>query len=53
MYPAAEDNYGTDACSVTCLPSRPPVLAVATCEGKIHHCVILNRGEEEDNEVGV
>jgi len=53
MYPAAEDNYGTDACSILCLETRPPVLVIATCEGKLHHCLLLNQpvddGEDNDS----
>ncbi len=41
MHPAAEDNYGTDACFTMCLNTQPPVLVIATSEGKLHHCVLL------------
>ena len=51
MYPPAEDNYGTDACSLHYLPSQPPVLVVATCEGRLHHCLVLNAGEEDATQV--
>ena len=41
MLPGAEDNYGVDACSVLCLHQAPPVLAIATRDGRIHHCLVL------------
>ncbi|XP_064620195.1 nucleoporin 88-like [Lineus longissimus] len=47
MHPPAEDNYGTDACSILCLRSNPPVLVVATCSGNLYHCVVLNQEEEK------
>jgi len=43
MYPPAEDNYGTDACSILHLATTPPVVVMATCEGRLHHCVLLPR----------
>ena len=53
MYPAAEDNYGSEACSILCLETRPSVLVIATCEGKLHHCLLLNQpvddGEDNDS----
>ena len=48
MHPAAEDNYGTDACNILCLETRPPVLVIATSEGKLHHCLLLNQPLDED-----
>ena len=50
MYPAADDNYGLDACSLLCLPSRPPVIAMATASGKIYHCITLESEETFDPE---
>lgn len=50
MYPAAEDNYGTEACSILCLETQPPVLVVATSEGKLHHCLLLNQPVDEDDD---
>ena len=43
MYPPAEDNYGTDACCVLCLPTRPPTIVIATAEGMLHHCCLLDQ----------
>jgi nuclear pore complex protein Nup88 len=47
MHPPAEDNYGTDACSILCMHSNPPVLVIATCSGSLYHCVVLNKEEEK------
>ncbi|KAM9440325.1 nucleoporin 88 [Clarias gariepinus] len=48
MYPAAEDNYGYDACSVICLPCVPNILVIATEAGILYHCVVLEAEEDED-----
>lgn len=47
MCPPAEDNYGVDACSVLRLDTSPPVIVMATCDGQLHHCIILPSGENE------
>ncbi|KFW11071.1 Nuclear pore complex protein Nup88, partial [Eurypyga helias] len=47
MHPAAEDNYGYDACAVLCLPCVPNILVIATESGMLYHCVVLD-GEEDD-----
>ncbi|XP_022451794.1 nuclear pore complex protein Nup88 isoform X4 [Delphinapterus leucas] len=49
MHPAAEDNYGYDACAVLCLPCVPSILVIATESGMLYHCVVLE-GEEEDDQ---
>uniref|UniRef100_A0A452UBE4 Nucleoporin 88 n=1 Tax=Ursus maritimus TaxID=29073 RepID=A0A452UBE4_URSMA len=49
MHPAAEDNYGYDACAILCLPCVPNILAIATESGVLYHCVVLE-GEEEDDQ---
>uniref|UniRef100_A0A673Z978 Nucleoporin 88 n=1 Tax=Salmo trutta TaxID=8032 RepID=A0A673Z978_SALTR len=46
MYPAAEDNYGYDACAVLCLPCVPNILVIATETGTLYHCVVLEAEEE-------
>lgn len=51
MYPAAEDNYGYDACAVLCLPCVPNILVIATEAGILYHCVVLEAEEEEDGGV--
>ena len=49
MYPAAEDNYGMEACSILCLDTQPQILVVATCEGKLHHCIVLSQPPDADD----
>lgn len=51
MYPAAEDNYGYDACAMLCLPCVPNILVIATEAGILYHCVVLEAEEEEDGGV--
>ncbi|KAM6933954.1 nucleoporin 88 isoform 1-T2 [Xenentodon cancila] len=48
MYPAAEDNYGYDACAILCLPCVPNILVIATETGTLYHCVVLESEEEEE-----
>lgn len=48
MYPAAEDNYGYDACAILCLPCVPNVLVIATGTGTLYHCVVLESEEEDE-----
>lgn len=51
MYPAAEDNYGYDACALLCLPCSPSILVIATETGTLYHCVVLEADDEEDGGV--
>lgn len=46
MHPAADDNYGTDACDLLCLPSSPAVLVVAT-PSRLYHCVVIAKAADE------
>ncbi|OXB78866.1 UNVERIFIED_CONTAM: hypothetical protein H355_011271 [Colinus virginianus] len=48
MHPAAEDNYGYDACAVLCLPCVPNILVIATESGMLYHCVVLDAEEDEE-----
>ncbi|KAM9318105.1 nucleoporin 88 [Pholidichthys leucotaenia] len=48
MYPAAEDNYGYDACAILCLPCIPSILVIATETGTLYHCVVMDSEEEEE-----
>ncbi|KAK2525546.1 nuclear pore complex protein Nup88 [Columba livia] len=48
MHPAAEDNYGYDACAVLCLPCVPNILVIATESGMLYHCVVLDGEEDEE-----
>ncbi|KAJ7309044.1 hypothetical protein JRQ81_008334 [Phrynocephalus forsythii] len=52
MYPAAEDNYGYDACAVLCLPCLPNILVIATESGMLYHCVVLE-GEDDDEQMSI
>uniref|UniRef100_A0A2I3GLE0 Nucleoporin 88 n=1 Tax=Nomascus leucogenys TaxID=61853 RepID=A0A2I3GLE0_NOMLE len=51
MHPAAEDNYGYDACAILCLPCVPNILVIATESGMLYHCVVLEGEEEDDHTV--
>lgn len=48
MHPAAEDNYGYDACAVLCLPCVPNILVIATESGMLYHCVVLEAEEDDE-----
>ncbi|XP_018408861.1 PREDICTED: nuclear pore complex protein Nup88 [Nanorana parkeri] len=48
MHPAAEDNYGYDACAVLCLPCVPSILVIATESGLLYHCVVLEAEDEDE-----
>ncbi|XP_068750380.1 nucleoporin 88-like [Montipora capricornis] len=50
MYPAADDNYGLDACSLLCLQCQPPVVVMATGSGKVYHCIALENEKPYDDE---
>ncbi|XP_066492774.1 nuclear pore complex protein Nup88 [Tiliqua scincoides] len=52
MHPAAEDNYGYDACAILCLPCVPNILVIATESGVLYHCVMLE-GEDDDEQMSV
>lgn len=41
MLPQAEDNYGSDACSLIVLDSSPPLIAIASPNGSIYHCFAI------------
>ncbi|XP_064613240.1 nucleoporin 88-like [Liolophura sinensis] len=49
MFPPAEDNYGTDACSILSLNSDVPILVIATCSGTLHLCVLSPSKEDFDD----
>lgn len=51
MIPAAEDNYGYDACALLCLPCVPGILVIATETGTLYHCIVLESDEDEDGGV--
>ncbi|XP_063541223.1 nuclear pore complex protein Nup88 [Cydia strobilella] len=53
MYPPADDNYGSESCSITALSNSkdmPPLVVVATCSAQLYHCLLLpNATEKEDS----
>ena len=53
MQPPAEDNYGVDACAISCLDTTPTALVIATCEGRLHHCVLLPADDVENTTLQV
>lgn len=50
MKPPAEDNYGVGSCSILVLDCTPTVLAIATCTGKVHHCIALASDDNYDSD---
>eukprot|EP00795_Rhopilema_esculentum_P015553 gene15553-6818_t len=55
MAPESEDNYSGDFCSILCLKTTPTVVVLATRNGIIHHCIVLEDedvqdGDEEDRD---
>ncbi|KAF6130894.1 hypothetical protein HJG60_007851 [Phyllostomus discolor] len=48
MHPAAEDNYGYNACAVLCLPYVSNFFVIAAESGMLYCCVVLQGEEEED-----
>ncbi|XP_017478042.1 PREDICTED: nuclear pore complex protein Nup88-like, partial [Rhagoletis zephyria] len=48
MTPAAEDNYGTDACSILCLNCVPPVVVIGTSTGLLYHCIAIEGDSDEE-----
>lgn len=48
MYPATDDNYGLDSCSILILPSLPPTIVLTESSGKIHHALLIDIEDEEE-----
>lgn len=48
VYPATDDNYGLDSCSLVVLPSLPPTIILSESSGKIHHALLMDIEEEEE-----
>lgn len=48
VYPATDDNYGLDSCSIVVLPSLPPTIILSESTGTIHHALLMDIEEEED-----
>ncbi|XP_027196311.2 DNA polymerase delta interacting protein 2 isoform X1 [Dermatophagoides pteronyssinus] len=51
MLPAAEDNYGSEACSILCLDCVPPIIIIGTCSGLLYHCLAIENdlNNNDDN----
>ena len=50
MLPSAEDNYGSDSCSISVLDTSPTVIVIASMGGKLYHCIALWMSNEEDDD---
>lgn len=50
MLPAAEDNYGVDACHIIALDCVPPLIVIATSSGILYHCIALESSADETND---
>lgn len=48
--PTAQDNYGSDASSICVLETTPPLVAISTCSGVVHHCLLLPEESSSDEE---
>lgn len=51
MYPPADDNYGSESCSITALGGgdTPLLVVVATCSAQLYHCMLLPNPTEKDD----
>lgn len=47
MCPRTEDNYGENSCAIICLPSTPPIVCIANCNGTIYHALLLPVSNEK------
>ncbi|XP_075984007.1 nuclear pore complex protein Nup88 [Anticarsia gemmatalis] len=52
MYPPADDNYGSESCSITALGAgdTPPLVIVATCSAQLYHCMLLPNPSDKDDD---
>ncbi|CAB3375663.1 Hypothetical predicted protein [Cloeon dipterum] len=47
IHPSTPDNYGTESCSLLCLPCQPPVLVIASSSGGvIYHSILLQKHQD-------
>ncbi|XP_060806520.1 nucleoporin 88 isoform X1 [Amyelois transitella] len=50
MYPPADDNYGSESCSIAAVGAHSPALVVvATCSAALYHCLLLPHTSEKDD----
>ena len=47
MTPESEDNYGGNFCSILCLKTTPTIVLLATENGIIHHCIVLDDDDKQ------
>ena len=48
MYPVVEDNYSGRGCDMLLLSMYPPVVVLASDNGRLLHCVYINAEEQGD-----
>ncbi|KAK7604834.1 hypothetical protein V9T40_006020 [Parthenolecanium corni] len=49
IYPPSDDTYSMeDASALIVLKSTPPIVSVATCNGKVYHALLLSFNENDD-----
>lgn len=51
MYPATQDNYGVDSCSILVLPTSPVTVIIAEPSGKLFHSILVETEADEHNTV--
>ncbi|XP_024942757.1 nuclear pore complex protein Nup88 [Cephus cinctus] len=51
IHPWAEDNYGTEFCSIMCIQTTPPIVILASCHGKIYHGILLKDVVDEKDKL--
>lgn len=54
MLPQADDNYGTDSCSILVTKTTPPMIVIGTkSSGKVHHCIALKQDEDDPDHLPI
>ena len=48
MYPLVDNNYSWSGCDMLLLPTQPPVLVIASVDGRILHCVYVKNGDTDE-----
>ncbi|XP_068623839.1 nucleoporin 88 [Battus philenor] len=52
IYPPADDNYGSESCSICVMGSGETVVVViATCSAALYHCVLLPAPSDKEKEM--
>ncbi|CAK1590598.1 unnamed protein product [Parnassius mnemosyne] len=53
IYPPADDNYGSESCSICVLGGGDTlVVVIATCSAALYHCVLLPAPSDNENDDG-